>query len=246
MFPKTTKRFLIILLPFVLLVCNSKSVNIKKDEEVFIKAFAQEWKVDLPIDSIHSSFETEVRFINAAQKAVIFNVAHEEIAQSKFGDLSYYYKNRKGLCYDRAVLMEKFFSFYGFDFRHIYLFFGDNNKTPSFTSLFKKGLASHALLEVKTKKGWMAIGTNADWIGLTQDNNVMSVPLIRQKLQTGKLNLKEYATRGNVFWKVKKQNFQFIYGLYSRHGDFFTSSSMMSFFHILPDYNLRMLLYNFY
>jgi hypothetical protein len=245
--PGLIKKLLLIALPVLLLVCNSKTVDTTDEDKRFIQAFAQEWQVDKPIDSIHASFDNEVKFVAATQKAVLASIRHEEVEHNVFGSMAFYYKNRKGFCYDRAVLMEKFFSHYGFSFRHVYLYFSEDGQEPSLINLFKKNNPSHALLELKTKKGWMAVGTNADWVGVTNQGHLLNVKTLGHALQLGELHLKYQPLTGQVFWKDKGREFGYVYGLYSRHGGFFknTSNRMMSLFSILPDYNLPSLLTNF-
>jgi hypothetical protein len=189
-----------------------------------------------------------MNFITAAQKATISTVQHEEIELEHFGDVSFYFNQRKGFCYDRAVLMEKFFAHYGFPFRHVYLYFGEDGKSPTFFSLFNKNTTSHALLEVKTKKGWIVLGTNADWVGLTANGEVLNTATLKKALkQHGEPKLQNDATKGLCFWNGKGDTFNYVYGLYSRHGNFFRNSSneVMSLFHFIPDYNFSMLFDNF-
>lgn len=238
-----------IILGVLLLVLNSKSIIVTKEDEVSIKTFSREWNLSNNTDSIHASFETEIGFITTLQNCVLKEIRHEEIPQKYFGDLRYYYTEKKGYCYDRAVLLEKFLKYNGFLFRHLYLYFGENNQAPSRSSFFKRGLASHALLEVKTKKGWMVMGTNANWLGLSDKNEVLDVDQLRKRIEQNSLALKTNATIGKYFWEDKTGSFRYVYGLYSRHGKFFDhtndeeSASLFSF-HFLPDYNISMILDN--
>lgn len=245
------KLFILSALLFVLFLYGNKSVFNSQVDIQYIQKFVKDWQLNPNVQSVHQNFETEINFIHALQESVVLNVKSEEIALSCFGDVPYYYKNLKGLCYDRAVLMEKILSYYGFSFRHIYAYFGKNGEMPSKLSIFKKGLASHALFEVKTKKGWMVMGTNADWIGITNKNEVLTIKELREKAKLGTLDLKYKEHTIDPFWKVSGANFRFIYGLYSRHGNFFSNSNMKSSsilpnIPLLPDYNSRMLFYNFF
>lgn len=245
------KGFLFFAFIFLLLVLNSKSVVNTSEDKQFIEAFSKEWQLPRNSDSIHASFESEVAFIARLQEAAVKTVHHEEIPRRYFGNVKYYFTNRKGQCYDRAVLLEKFFTYYGFPFRHLYLFFDPKGQYPSALNFFKRNIPSHALVEVKTKKGWMAIGTNANWIGLTRENEAITIGELRKRVGANSLALRNEATVGQCFWEVSADRFRYIYGIYSRHGDFFSSSkdtghaSLLPSFHILPDYNLRMLFANF-
>jgi hypothetical protein len=248
---KRIKLFILFAFPFVLFFCGSETVINSKDDIQYIQAFVKEWRLNTNIDAVHQSFDNEIQFIHTLQDSVVLNVKSEEIALNRFGDVPYYYETRRGLCYDRAVLMEKILSHYGFSFRHIYAYFGEKGEMPSKLSIFNKGLSSHALFEVKTKKGWMAVGTNSDWIALSADNNVLTVKDLRDKVREGTLSLKYGEPSLQPFWKVSGVNFHVVYGLYSRHGKFFVNqnmeaSSFISNFSFFPDYNIRMLFYNFF
>ena len=239
-----------VILGVLLLVFNNNSINVSKEDEAFIKAFSREWNLTNNADSIHASFENEIAFVTTLQNCVLEEIKHKEIPQQNFGDLRYYYTEKKGFCYDRAVLLEKFLKYNGFSFRHLYLYFGEDNQAPSISNFFKKDLASHALLEVKTKNGWMVMGTNANWLGLSNKNEVLDVDQLRKRISQHNLVLRTEATIGTCFWKEKGDHFRYIYGLYSRHGQFFNhpkagGSASLFPFHFLPDYNLSMLFENF-
>lgn len=146
--------------------------------------------------------------------------------------------------------MEKILSLYNFSFRHLYVYFGKGSPNPTALDFFKKGLSSHALVEVQTSKGWLTIGTNSNWIGVDKNEKLLTIADIRRESIASSLNLKKSGTIGIVpFWK-SGNDFRFVYGIYSRHGDFFShsnisTSSLEPGFHLLPDYNIKMFLYNF-
>jgi hypothetical protein len=251
-FSKRKALSLFVLALFTLLCFNSKSITLSARDKAYLLKFQQDWHLEDSETNVHKDFNSEVNFISLVQDSVVAEIKHEEIAHRFFGEISFYYNNRKGFCYDRAVLMEKLFTLYHFPFRHSYLFFGEDEKEAGIKRFFEKGVSSHAGLEVKTQKGWMAMGTNGNWIGLTTAGEVMTYTVLRDKLKKGNLHLKKQMTEGVAFWNGKGSNYRCIYGLYSRHGDFFShsdenlsSSLVQSPVHLLPDYNLRMLLYNF-
>jgi hypothetical protein len=96
----------------------------------------------------------------------------------------------------------------------------------------------------------MVVGTNENWLGIDQKNEVMDLSVLRSRLQKNELIFAKNATLGVPFWKDGIY-FKYVYGLYSRHGDFFNSDNSHSYLGFLepsaliPDYNVRMLLYNF-
>jgi hypothetical protein len=217
-----------------------------------MQRFLKEWNINTNPTQVHQNFETELQFISRIQDSVLSDITGEQIPHAYFGSVRWYFEKRQGICYDRAVLLEKLLLLYGFPFRHVYIYFGER-KPPEFTDFFKKHITSHAALEVKTKKGWMAVGTDGNWLGLTRDGRPINYFEVRKELEgtkgeaTGK---KPITIGGNVF-KSTGYRFRIVYGIYSRHGDFFTgasSTNTTSLFtnkkHILPDYNWKMLLYN--
>jgi hypothetical protein len=244
---KLIRRLFILFLPVVLLILCSVYPSINSEDKKYIQAFVSDWKLPVNVDSVHNSFENEVAFITKVQDSVIYTIHQEEIPHKFFGSVSYYYNNRKGFCYDRAVLMEKIFSYYHFSFRHAYIYFGNDSTKVGVDDFFKRRLASHGVVEVKTKKGWMTVETIANWIGLDKDNQVLDLSKLRNELSGGTFSFTRNITAGNCFWIEHGIHFKFIYGLYSRHGDFFdhSNTTVLGLPHFLPDYNLKMLFYNF-
>jgi hypothetical protein len=251
-FSKRKAVFLCVLSLIVLLCYNSQSIHISDRDKEYLLNFQHDWHLNASVADVHKDFKSEINFISQLQDSVVAEIKQEEIAHRFFGDISFYYNNRKGFCYDRAVLMEKFFTLYHFTFRHTYIYFGKDGKQPGLMGFFRKDVNSHAGIEVKTKKGWMAMGTNGNWLGLTTSGEVLTFSGLRNLIRKGNLNLKQPMTEGQAFWIDRGSNYRFIYGIYSRHGDFFShpneklsSSLVQSPVHLLPDYNLKMLFYNF-
>lgn len=243
----------LLLIGLAILLLNSKSIRLSQQDRLYLQYFLNEWQIHEKPEQIHKSFEHEFNFISIIQDSVLSNITGEQIPHAYFGNVSYYYKNRQGICYDRAVLIEKILLLYDFEFRHVYIYFGKNKK-PSRTDFFKKALKSHAALEVKTKRGWMAIGTDANWLGMDKHQKLLSYYDLREELNKtgGEPQLAKSATVGIPVWKIRGNHYRFVYGVFSRHGDFFegaSGTSSKSLFtgkrHFLPDYNFRMLLYNF-
>jgi hypothetical protein len=245
--------FLILVVCITVLLLNSKSIQVSQQDRMYLHRFLNDWHINESPDQVHESFRNELDFISLIQDSVLASVTGEQIPHAYFGNVEYYYKKRQGICYDRAVLIEKILLLYQFQFRHVYMYFGKDKKTSN-TDFFGKGITSHAALEVKTKKGWMAIGTDADWLGIDEHQQLLSFYGLRAELNktNGNPKLRKPGSIGTPVWKIRGNNYRFIYGVFSRHGDFFeggSGSTSTSLFtgkrHFLPDYNFRMLLYNF-
>lgn len=244
---------LILLICVSILLLNNKSIQLSRDDEVYLHRFLSDWHITESPEQVHKTFNHELEFISRIQDSVLIAITGEQIPHAYFGNVSYYYRNRQGICYDRAVLIEKILLLYRFRFRHVYLYFGQDRQ-PSRADFFKKGIKSHASLEVKTKKGWMALGSNANWLGINKHQKLLTFNDLRAELSksNGKPQLQKPASVGTSIWNIAGNNYRFVYGIFSRHGDFFeggsdiTSTSLFTGRrHFLPDYNFRMLLYNF-
>lgn len=252
---KKLKRISIFLLLFFLFLLFgfNASLKVSKDDKQYIQLFLADWKLNAPEDQIHQNLETELAFISAVQDSVIYSVRHDSISFDSVGIVGCYYRGRRGQCFDRAILLEKFFTVAGFKVRHIYTFFNERSQKIRNLEIFKKGLTSHALLEVKTKKGWMVVGTNSNWIGMNKQGEILDLLQLRKQLVAGTLVLNKQPTIRVPFWEQLNigAGFKVLYGIYSRHGEFFESvpvESSMNYIGVgnpFPDYNLRMLLYNF-
>lgn len=73
---------------------------------------------------------------------------------------------RHGLCYDRSRTFDKAFKYLGLESRHVYLLYKGDKSFLS--ALFHRGQSSHAVTEVKTRKGWMFVDSNTEWVALTR------------------------------------------------------------------------------
>lgn len=226
--------------------------TVTDEDRTYINRFLQEWMIPANKDSIHNSFESELAFISRVQDSVLNDIKHKLIQYDQVGKLDVYYTLRKGSCYDRAIFLEKIFSEYGFPIRHLYLFFNGDSTSIKPLDFFKKGLTSHAMMEVKTVNGWMVVGTNGNWLGLSEKNEPLTIGQVRADLKNGNFKYQKKTTIGITFFETLKMphNFKILYGVYSRHGEFLHSPienacNRIGIPSFIPDYNLRMLLYNF-
>jgi len=247
-------RYLLFFLLFLLLlfILFDSYPYTTKEDKIYLQAFLKDWKVSETPDSVHRSFEKEIEFISRIQDSVINQIRHEKIPYDSANFIKYYYEKRKGFCYNRSILMEKIFDLYKFQFRHAYVYYY-NSTAVSSLDILRRGISSHAILELKTKKGWMIVGSKSNWLGMQEDGSVMSLSVLKKKLMQGQLKLNKTPTISHPFYfEVESASkYKFIYGLYSRHGRFLKSRPVekimnsMGIPSFLPDYNIRMLLYNF-
>src|SRR5690242_17329645 len=114
--------FLVVL---TILLVNSKSIRLSQQDRLYLQRFLDDWGIKELPGEVHKSFENELHFISVIQDSALASITGEQIPHAYFGDVSYYYKKRQGICYDRAVLVEKFLLLYQFQFRHVYIYFGN-------------------------------------------------------------------------------------------------------------------------
>jgi hypothetical protein len=240
-------------IPTLLLFAFNGYPTVTKEDRTYIEQFLTEWNIAANKDSIHASFEREVAFVSRVQDSIVKNFKGAFNPNEKVGQVAFYFQNRAGVCYDKALLMEKIFLEYGFQIRHMYIYFRNDNLAIERTDFFKKGLTSHAMLEVKTQKGWMVVATNGNWLGIDPQDNPLTIHDVRDQLKADNLKLKKPNYYGAYFFEPFRipSNFLITYGIYSRHGQFLRNGPIekplnsIGIKSKLPDYNLRMLLYNF-
>jgi hypothetical protein len=222
----------------LLLMAFSSRPTPTAEDITYINRFLNEWGIHATPATVHASFDKEIEFIRSVQDSIVANIQHKGIQEAKFGNIQCYYQNRQGMCYDRVVFMEKILDQFNFKYRHLFVYYLENNKEVALWDLFRKGTGSHALTEVKTSKGWMVIGSNADWMGIDSNKQPFTIYKLKSALyKTGVVPLNEQPLHGVNFWK-QHPRFRYVYGVYSRHGGFLPPHNAV------PDYNFRMLLYN--
>jgi len=180
----------------------------------------------------NQDFEAQVRTVLAVQDAVL--KAAPDNRGLPFGsdrepkDLL---EHGYGLCYDRSRAIEKILGWLGFTTRHVAVY--STAESSALSALVTPQVASHAVTEVRTQKGWMLIDSNARWIGLDAERTPVSLGDIQA---TG---LRSWAADNrDPIDKIFRSSFIQIRGLYSRHGYFYRP------FTPVPDFSLRQLLSN--
>lgn len=237
---------------FIFVLLLNASLQLSSDDKRYIEYFLKEWKMDTELGSIHQSFDNELAFISRLQDSTVNQFDNGEVPFRSSANIEYYYSQRKGLCFNRSFFQEKILRFAGFKTRHLYVYFTEDSTPTKSSDVFKKRLLSHAMFEVKTKKGWMAVDTNGNWLALDKDGNPMTLGEVRERLMNEQLELAKLPTKGDVFFNQLpiKYNFKFLYGVYSRHGEYLDSGPVEKMFQnsalrrSTPDYNLKEFFYN--
>lgn len=219
----------------VLFLVNKKP-RVSNEDATYIDSFLKEWQLTTTPENVHQSFENELSFISTVHDRVTEQIKHEQVDIKNFGEVKNYYSNRKGFCYDRVVLLEKILDEFGFDYRHVYVWYAPNFQKTSFFDIFKARTLSHAVVEVKTAKGWMILDGNEKWRSIDVNGKLYTMAdLARLHREKKEINVASPFPKSPL---SSVTNFYYLYGVYSRHGKFLSPRLG------IPDVNLRMLLYN--
>ena len=180
------------------------------------------------------TYEDEVNFIRSVQHAVL-SVAPdgEGIPFGQKREPRELYEVKLGSCFDRSRVIEKILRYSGFDARHVFML-STEQVGSAIKAIMTVGVSSHAVTEVLTKKGWLVVDSNAQWVSTDAEGR----PISFQKMQ--------YDIEHSVAirWGTKPPSFIYakpvivIYGLYSRHGYFYPP------YNVVPDINYGELLQN--
>jgi len=219
-----------ILLPFIL-IYNQVDNSLTIEDMEYIKLILQDTNVTTV--SKRRSYEKEIDIITMVQSAVLRiapgNIGIPYGAQREPKDV---YSAKSGLCYDRSRVIEKILRYLSFQTRHISIY--STEKTHgSFLSLITPGVSSHAVTEVLTSEGWVVVDSNDSWISLDGQRNPISIKQIQSDVDPGSISWSQPIPNG-----IYKKPFAFVYGLYSRHGQFYPP------YNFIPDINYRELVQN--
>lgn len=180
-------------------------------------------------------FDNQIRAIRAVQDSVLAVAKdNEEIPFDRTREPRDAYEQRKGLCYDRSRAIEKMLAVLGFEIRHVSVY--STRERNGLMAILTPGNTSHALTEVRTGKGWMAVDPVYRWIGLTKAGQVLDVAALRN------LDVESETWAEGITAKphpIFRGPFVMVRGLYSRHGRFFPPYTPV------PDVNWQQLLTNF-
>jgi hypothetical protein len=117
---------------------------------------------------------------------------------------------KTGVCYDRSRVIEKILRYAGFRTRHTFLL--SVGTLPRFMALLEPTRSTHAVTEVLTSKGWLVVDSNDPWISIDEHENPLSITAVENAHSVS------WAQAPPDFYA---QPFIAVYGLYSRHGQFY-------------------------
>ena len=195
----------------------------KSDLKSFNDAFGQLELQRLGGVKYFENFDEEIEAIRAIQLSV-FKIASETrpLPKNQSREPADLIAAGYGNCNDRSRYLEKFYRLVGFETRYASLYSTDKTGSALKSLMIGGGdlVRSHALVEVKTRKGWMFVDSVTPFVGLNDTNE----PIALEKWQNiqDKKNYKWSKQPANSeIYPLMNNDFTYIYGLYSRHGRFY-------------------------
>lgn len=174
------------------------------------------------LDRPHS-FEAEVDLAFLVQEVVFAAAPFEKrdpdgrrrpIPLGHRRELSNLLARGSGYCFDRSRAIETLLRLHGLKVRHVSLFSTREGDSPLRT-LLRREAPSHSLTEVNTQRGWMAVDSNFRFIGVSAEGEVFDMTKLAS------LPAVEWDKRNREIPPKITRPFTFVYGLYSRHGQFY-------------------------
>lgn len=163
------------------------------------------------------TYSQEVAFVRNVQQAVLrIAPRNEGLPDGTLREPRELFEAGRGLCYDRSRVIEKILRFAGFQTRHVAIYSLANGRGVLRT-LATRQTPSHAVSEVRTHRGWLVVDSNDPWIAIDAAGQPRGIVDIH-RAATGSAAFRWLAPIPN---DIYKRPFTFVYGLYSRHGQFY-------------------------
>ncbi|MBT5551572.1 MAG: hypothetical protein HOJ79_13965 [Nitrospina sp.] len=216
---------------------NQVNNSITEEDIIYINKFLDAG--DIASISPEASYEDEIKYIIRVQKTVLkvapLDITFAGISFNQSREPKDLYLKKSGLCSDRSRVIEKILRRSGFQTRHI-SFYSTKETASKFKSLITPQIASHAVSEVLTQKGWLVIDSNDPWISL--DKQALPVSIKKIQSDTEIRNIEWHPKYLRHMDNMYKNPFVVVYGLYSRHGRFYPP------FNFIPDIHWPEFSYN--
>ncbi len=164
-----------------------------------------------------ADFDSQVDTIFAVQDAVLSRAPKNAgLPLGSPRELKDLFEARSGLSYDRSRAIEKILTHLGFDVRHAALY--STKDASRLKALLTPRNPSHAVTEVKTERGWLAVDSNRRWIGLTADGGPVDLAALQDNAAAG---FTWDSPTEDPMSPILAGPFTYLIGLYSRHGRFY-------------------------
>ena len=171
-------------------------------------------------------FKEQVSLIAAVQAQVLKFAPHAvPIPVGRPREIQDLILAHSGWCYDRSRAAEQVLRVLGFEVRHANLY--QTHGKNWFGVLLTPQIPSHAVIDVETSRGWLMVDSGANWLPIAANGEPLSARQLSEGWHPG---LQEPAGPAKAFFGKK---FVAVYGLYSRHGEFYPPYGPVPNFDIL-------------
>lgn len=224
------------------LYLHSVSLSITDEDSVYIQKIIEEAGVSDKAFQNKEDFADEIAAIQAIQYSAFHTTPEVEVIKTRSPrEPKNIYESNAAFCGDRSRYMHKAFRTLGFSVRYasLYAKTSDRSVVETLLSSRAEGAESHALLEVKTSKGWMIVDSRSFWISLTKDGDVISLKDLQNKIARNEIPEWSELNKDAPYPLLEK-SYYIIYGLYSRHGLFYEPYTPY-----VPDMNWSEFMLNF-
>ena len=162
------------------------------------------------------TFEEEVGLILLVQERVLKASPEERgIALNQPREIADLLRARHGACFDRSRAIETALRSFGFQTRHASMY-STVEAGSALGALATPDTLSHALTEVRTRRGWMIVDSRTRWAGLTADGRPLDLSAVRKNAD------RQWSGAVKApLPEIYSAPFTWVYGLYSRHGRFY-------------------------
>ena len=165
---RLTYLFLFFLIVFSLIL-GFKNVNTDLDSTdiYYFNLFNIEKKTD------DSDFRREITIIRSLQNTIFdLSPVNSQLPDGGPREIADLVKNKAGLCFDRSRSIDKGLKYLGFETRHVFLLYKGSGWSKFFPfAIINRGSPSHAITEVRTSRGWLAVDSYTKWIALDPNGN---------------------------------------------------------------------------
>lgn len=186
------------------------------------------------------NYEQQLETIRAVQDAALATTPQTEpIPPDTTREPQDLYKRDAANCSDRSRFMDKALRYLGFETRYAFVRASGEHGLVwhILAGTQEHTVQSHALIEVKTSRGWLFVDSVSPWLALTTENAPVSLEQWQQQRENPAFQWKEQP--GGELFKLLEREFVYFYGLYSHHGRFYPP------YWPIPDINWKTFLYNF-
>lgn len=211
--------------------------NVQLYPEEYQVPYIKYFEHDLEIAGPHDDFKKQLAYIRGVQRNVLEIASLDDgIPRGMDRGPMQLFEMQKGLCFDRSRTIEIILRERGFRVRHVFLI-SIAGEGSLLSAILKPNQPSHAISEVLTSRGWMVVGSNSGWTAVSANGNPVSLEDLQAYIE-GRKTIEWRYPVPEIYVLIAP--WRPIYGLYSRHGEFYPP------YNFIPDFNFSEFCDNFF